>query len=130
MAASFVVAAPHLHPMVKVPLARGAIFLFQKSLLLVGLHWGRSQMKCLVVGSYGMGFAMGAWPGCLCHHHVSLKGVGFHLGGLAWVFITFSIFLCFASIITSLSNILAILGHLQGVLHLNCLSGGCTLGVS
>ena len=82
-----------------------------------------------------MGFAMGAlaWPSLSFSSSSSAlqsEGIGFHVGGQAWVSVTLSVFLCFASIITSLSNILSTLGHLQGVFGLNFLSRFLSTSVS
>ena len=74
--------------------------------------------EVLVLGSCGIGFAMGALAWSSFLSSLQSEGSGFHVGGLAWVSVTLSIFLCFTSIITSLSYILATLGHLQGVLGL------------
>ena len=123
----FMVAVLHLHPLVRVPLARGAIFPHPKVTTLGRVALGYVPNEVLGWGSCNMGFAIGAlaWSSLSFSSSSSLlqsEGIGFHVGGLTWVSITMFIFLYFASIITSLSNILATLGHLQGVFGLKVLS--------
>ena len=104
--------------MVKVSLARGAIFPIPIVTTLGRVALGYVSNEVLDWQSCIMVFAMGGSSLSSSSSLLQFEGIGFHLGGLAWVSISWSIFLCFASIITSLSNILEILGYLQGVLGL------------
>ena len=88
MAASFVVAVPHLHPIVRVPLARGAIFPCPKVTTLGRVALGYVPNEVLGWGSCSMGFAIGAlaWSSLSFSSSFSLlqsEGIGFHVGGLA-----------------------------------------------